>query len=505
MKLNKYLILGAIFGLALTTFSCSEDFLETKPTGYCSDEVVNEILLADLNKFQDILNGAYLEIYCGWNNYAAHDANGMMSIFLVTDLNSEDVAYNRDAHWYKWDYQLDNRGPGYRRTSTMWTQLYYTISATNKVIGTLKAAEPTPEIESMLGQAYGLRAYAYYYLVNLYQHPYKKNPDAKGVPIYTDVATEFVLGRAPVKDIYTLISGDLNKAYALLKEKEFNKLQVNKNVVATLYSNVLLFLGDYAEAAKYADYAKQGVTLSTAEELMGGFEDVNGMNGIIWGEDINAETSYMYASFQSHVCSYSKGYGGAVGFRKLGASALVNKIASNDIRKGWFGFNAAYNTLNVDFSYEVGLGLTPYIQNKFRNPDGQLGGDFIMMRVEEAYFLAAEAYYLAGNEASAKQSLQDVMSIRIPGYTCTLSGDALYQEICWQKRIEMWGEGRRLFDAKRRGETIDRSASTNHALDLPSYDALAPYKADEDKRMIYTIPLKEMENNEYITEEDQNP
>lgn len=118
------------------------------------------------------------------------------------------------------------------------------------------------------------------------------------------------------------------------------------------------------------------------------------------------------------------------------------------------------------------------------------------------YFVAAEAYYLAGDETKAKNMLNTVMSTRIPGYSFTGSGSALYDEICIQKRIDTWMEGNRYLDAKRRGETIDRSKSTNHAADLSYFNAIT--YSSRDYRMIYHIPTTEMENNPSITTEDDN-
>ena len=73
-----------------------------------------------------------------------------------------------------------------------------------------------------------------------------------------------------------------------------------------------------------------------------------------------------------------------------------------------------------------------------------------------------------------------------------------------QKRIEMWMEGCRALDAKRRGETIDRTTSVNHSpTTLETYNT-KQYKADEDYRMIYHIPVKELENNPVLSEADDN-
>ncbi len=118
------------------------------------------------------------------------------------------------------------------------------------------------------------------------------------------------------------------------------------------------------------------------------------------------------------------------------------------------------------------------------------------------YFVAAEANSLAGNEAAAKNMLNTVMATRIPGYSFSGTGDALYQEICIQKRIDTWMEGDRYLDATRRGETIDRSKSTNHATDLASFNAIT--YSSRDYRMIYHIPNAELENNPSITADDDN-
>jgi hypothetical protein len=100
--------------------------------------------------------------------------------------------------------------------------------------------------------------------------------------------------------------------------------------------------------------------------------------------------------------------------------------------------------------------------------------------------------------------LETVMQTRIDGYTAEAAGRSLYDEIKIQKRIETFMEGDRYLDVKRRGETIDRSASINHAADVKTVFDAWVYEAT-DYRMIYQIPTKEMENNPSINDEDQNP
>ena len=227
------------------------------------------------------------------------------------------------------------------------------------------------------------------------------------------------------------------------------------------------------------------------------------MSEVIWGYAVTEEWNLIYGSFMSHMNPYVDGYAPPGYFPKLGASALVDKIDANDIRKGWFGYSEALNTNKFDFSQIEQAGFAAYVPNKFRCPNSFLC-DLIYMRVAEMYFVAAEAHYLNDDETNARKWLTDVMSTRIPGYDASgKSGDALYEEICFQKRVETWGEGCRIFDAKRRNETIDRTKSTNFAASLASTDAMT-YSA-RDYRMIYKIPTLEMENNTEISSDQQNP
>ena len=66
----------------------------------------------------------------------------------------------------------------------------------------------------------------------------------------------------------------------------------------------------------------------------------------------------------------------------------------------------------------------------------------------------------------------------------------------------MFEEGSRLFDIKRRNESIDRSLSVNAPIAELSYINAVKYNG-QDNRMIYQIPDAEIQNNPEITV--QNP
>lgn len=501
----------SMISAAVLISSCGDDYLETSPTHVLEEEAVTETMQKDPSQVQAYVTGAYLNLYCGGDYWVSHDDFGLPAIKLATDLLCDDIAYNRDVHFFCYDYQLDNRMGNYRRTGSTWNQLYQVVDNANTIITMLKPAEgeavADATAQTMLGEAYSLRAYAYFWLVNLWQHPYSAAKDKPGVPLKTD--TEYIQKRVNVGEIYEQILADIDAGYNYLEGKGFHnsKIGLSEYAAAAIYANILLFVGDNTNAAKYAEIAAKSAPLNSEAEMLSGFNSLS-MSEVIWGYNVNSETTGYYASFFSHVDSYMIGYGGKVGFRKLVASYLYDQIADEDIRKKWFGYNEEYNLHNINYGYEENLGLTKYISNKFRYismtnpPESPFTSALIYFRSGEMYFVAAEANYLAGNEAKAREMLNSVMATRIPGYNCSLSGSALYDEICIQKRIETFEEGNRYLDVKRRGETIDRSKSVNHAVDLNNFDAVT-YSA-HDYRMIYHIPNSEMENNPEITEDDDN-
>ncbi len=493
-----------LLGVAALSAACSSDFLETEPTEYVSGDRQEELLLEKPERIAALISGAYVTVYCG-DPYmgSSQDDWGMSSIKVATDVMCDDIAFCPLSGQFSFDQELIFREPGYRRPQSLWRQLYYVISTVNSAIGVLNLGEGTSdEIDAMLGQALALRGWAYYWLINMWQQPYEVDPDAPGVPIYVENIEECVLGRAPVKDVYARIEADLAKAGQLLKGKDIGNAAINEYAAAGIYANALMFLGRYSDAAAQAEYATKGGTLATQVGLTSGFNSLS-MSEVLWGYSVTEEWNLIYGSFMAHMNPYVDGYACPGYFTKLGATALVDKIAEDDYRKAWFGYNAAYNKIPFDFSAIEKLGFADYVPNKFRCPDSFMA-DLIYMRVAEMYFVAAEAHFLNNDETKARKALTDVMSTRIPGYSAAnLSGQALYDEICFQKRVETWGEGVRLFDAKRRNETIDRSKSSNFSAALASYDAVK-FSA-RDYRMIYKIPTVELENNEYIDSSEQNP
>ena len=105
------------------------------------------------------------------------------------------------------------------------------------------------------------------------------------------------------------------------------------------------------------------------------------------------------------------------------------------------------------------------------------------------------------NLATGKQKLEEfVRQYRDPSYTCTAGSlDAFIDEVWFQRRIELWGEGFALFDILRLKKPIIRQGAN-----YPINSTFAEIAA-EAPIMIYRIPEAETSVNSAITEADNNP
>jgi hypothetical protein len=82
------------------------------------------------------------------------------------------------------------------------------------------------------------------------------------------------------------------------------------------------------------------------------------------------------------------------------------------------------------------------------------------MRVEEMYLIQAEAAAHV-NVAEGRRLINEFMTqYRDASYNCSAtSTDDVVEEIVFQKRIELWGEGQSFFDIKRLNMSVTRSYS----------------------------------------------
>ena len=521
-------ILAYFIGIAvLFSFSaCTQDFLQTSPTDSTSGTTIFKTDASALVA----LNGIYRSMYIsGWTVSNTHQNFGNLSTNLFADLMGEDMVQNEQGSgWFWYDYTYTVRS---RYTSTSWRSYatwnyYYTLICNANYIIAQKdnIGGDVNKVKYILASAYAIRAYSYFYLIQVFQQTYKGHETSPGVPLYTEPTTSSSIGkpRGTVEDVYTQINLDIDQAITLFKASgvsQMDKSHIDYYVANGIKAKIALVQNNWQVAATAAAEAltKPGLNLMPKTSVTAGNNKVT-LGGVMWGSTIIADQATVYASFFSHMDPTAGMYGASS--RKCISSWLYGQIPSTDIRKSLWNGKLTTNATS-------GSGVS-YCQLKFLFSDKTAYlGDYIYMRAEEFLLIEAESKCRLGDYAGARTLLTQLGAVRDSNYPARLAlftdskditKDAygtlsaapvttLLDEILFQRRVELWGEAGRIFDIQRLGVGFTRKfTGTNH----PSAGQLSSFADGERtaayKEFILTIPQSEFDGNTSLNQQtDQNP
>jgi starch-binding outer membrane protein, SusD/RagB family len=484
--------------MALVMVGCKKDYLETNP----SNAVSNEVIFQSTDAAYVALDGIYRWQFTYFTN---HGNFGQKAQEIVNDLMGNDVVVHSAGYgWFNGEYRFTSQSTATdnSRSERTWWYYYRTIRNANEILFNLdKATGAQADKDDIKGQALALRAWAYYNLINYFQHTYKGNESKPGVPLYTEPLTEGV-GRGTVQEVYTQIVKDLTEAESLLNGKTRRHIShINVNTAQGIRARVALLMEDWATAATYANKARQGRSPMSATQFQGGFSKLSDGNPEwMWGSEVITDQATIYASYYSHMDVATGGYAALGGQKKI-TKALYDQIPTGDVRKTVF---KAPGTSTSSYP--------EYTQLKMRVPTpGSWQADYLLMRAGEMYLIEAEALARQGKDAEARTVLETLVKARYAAYSAaSFSGPGLVNEIIKQRRIELWGEGFSLFDIKRLKTGLSRpTGAGNHGglnnTGANNYDAVVYTMADQDNRFLFRIPQKEIDASEAITPADQNP
>ena len=156
----------------------------------------------------------------------------------------------------------------------------------------------------------------------------------------------------------------------------------------------------------------------------------------------------------------------------------------------------------ADFATSDGgkTAFLPYTNIKFGMKSG-VGStvndnDWPLMRVEEMILIQAEGLAKSGKEAEGRQVLENfVRTYRDPSYNSNGRGLSLADEIWFQRRVELWGEGFFMSDAKRLGKPIVRF----HGDGTTNFPEAWQFNVAADNAYLnMRFPTTEMNNNRGI-------
>jgi hypothetical protein len=326
--------------------------------------------------------------------------------------------------------------------SPFYTYIYYCNSAMEGLSASTALTESVKR--QLLGEAKFMRAFFYYYLVNLYGD----------VPIAlsTDYKVNSTLNRASKAQVYLQIINDLNEAKDLLSAdfldgnlKKYvsnaERVRPTRWAAMALLSRVYLFTEQWSKAEEEATNVITNSTFFTLSSSNNAFLKASaGNNEAIWqlqpiGSGKNTEEAQAFVLTGSGPNNNKPVYL---------SSQLLSSFESGDLRKAKW----------IDSVVITGSGQKLFYPGKYKNLTGTVTEYLTILRLAEQYLIRAEARTKLNNLSGA---ISDIDKVRvragislIASTNPAISQTPLLNSILHERQVELFSEwGHRWIDLKR--------------------------------------------------------
>ena len=436
---------------------------------------------------------------------------------------------------YSWGYASNSAMP-----SHVWYNYYPQIKACNDVIRVVGDSEA---LKHYVGIARTYRAMMYLDLARMYECLYAANDNnptyeseqiavaGLTVPIVDENLDEQGAKnnpRATREEMFNFIFADLAFAEDALAEYTPTSItNPSLAVVYGLYARAYLWLGGFEDGlsgelpegnaayAKAAEYARMAIN-AHGGAVMSESEWTSITNGFnvpasswMWGLQHSVDTVINNLfQFTAHM-ALEADYGYAPLSQPGVSSKDYDRLSDTDFRKNLMkGPEKTYADFKAYTSMDEGTwsALADYTFFKFRPANGnrteyKAAGAVALplMRCEEMYFIELEAMAHTQGAEAAMFALADFMKANRDPYYAYKATDVI-DEILFQKGIEFWGEGIKMFDMKRLDKGYDA------AFEGTNYPADARFKiAGRAPWWSYCIPKDETDMNKAAAPQGSNP
>ncbi len=427
---------------------------------------------------------------------------GYGAMMHIRDVMTTDFAVVASGYDWFANWALnENIGSNTGRAQYIWNFYWKSIQTTNNLIAAIDESSATGNQLGMLGNGLAFRAMYYLDMAQMFEFlpsdifPSGVNGSGKDVtnltvPIVREGMTEDAARNNPRANraaMAEFILGDLNKAEQYIANSPFNgnKALPNLACVYGLKARLYMWLagdGTGENATEYLIKAKENARLAinlagapmSKEDCLSTTAGFNTLSCWMWGSQIVAEDDCVktgiinWTSWMSNETDF--GYASAGAYNMIDAG-MYNRMSDTDFRKLMWkapagtALDGKSQWLTVAYAENTpvygSLKFRP-ANGAYKTPNEGAVSAYPLMRVEEMYFIEAEAAARLGEGASL---LVDFMTqYRDPEYVCRATAqEDIVDEIVFQKRVELWGEGHVFFDYKRLNMSVVRGyAGTNH-------------------------------------------
>jgi len=447
----------------LSSISCKK-YVDTPMP---KNELVSELVFTD----DKTATAAMVGLYSDMNAFNYYYANVLMN--YLTAMQADDLYYlsafaNYDV------FRLNTLLPNSQYVQSMWRDQYaYIFHANSCIEGLSTATTLTPAVkDQLLGEAYFMRAFLHFYLVNMYGD----------VPLITTTNTEEnnIKPRTKATQVYDQIIKDLQEAKKLLAVNypSANRVRPNKAAATGLLARVYLYNKQWAAAEAEASLVLANNQYALLKDLNTVFL-ANSKEAIWQLMPVNVSGGRnTWEGFTSTPATAT-----ALPAFRLDTINLIQKFEAGDLRlANWTGWRktTAGATVYFPWKYKVRTSTSATLQEYS-----------MVMRLAEQFLIRAEARIQQDKLTDGRSDL-DSIRIRagLPKLDETLDKAALLLAVEKERKLELFVEwGHRWFDLKR----------TNRANAV-----LGPLKAPnwQSTDTLYPIPSDAIRTNIHLEQND---
>jgi hypothetical protein len=429
MKKIKYSIFVPVLVIAASLSSCKDSFLDLQPY----TQVSIDAAVATEADLLVALRGNYAS-FRSVNLYGR-------TIPTIGDLSADNayISLRNSGRYFAFDqYSITTNNSDYEG---MWNDSYTAILRSNNIINS--KLTDNANVNQLKGEAYALRALAYFNLVRNFAKSYTDDPTSPGVPLVMVYDPTLKPTRNTVDEVYKQIEEDLDKAYNLMTVYS-GSARFSKYAAKALSAKVSLYKGDYTKAAANAKDVidNSGFTLVAADKLVAYWASPASNTAAVKTEtlfEVSADATLHAGTDELGYIYNQAGYGDL-----LANPELYKLYAETDVRKKLIIVGSRSQAENP-----------AHIVNKYSNVSGDRD-DKKVLRLSEVYLIAAEAHYRLANEVEALKHLKLLVAQRDPELVYASTGPALLEDIILERRKELAFEGDRFYDFNRLKRDIVR-------------------------------------------------
>ena len=418
--MKKKTITSILLTLAVSIISCKK-FIEVGPP-------TNQIASATIFQNEETATAAINGLYTTLSNSSLYFAAGGNSVYL--GLYSDELYYTGTGTVIE-DFANSNLSISNSYVAiNFWSQPYQVINQANSCITGLKKSNLSQSFTSqLLGEAYFMRAFSYWNLINLFG-------DVPLVLTAEDYEGVSKMSRTAFADVRNQILADLKQAKDLLNPAypTTGRYRVNYYTALAFLSRVHTYLGNWDEVLNSSnEVISQTSTYFLETDLNKTF--LIGSTEAIWQTatgNLSTNTSEGFSLIPSTSATIRPAYPIQPG--------LFNSFSSIDKRKT--NWTAQKTVAGSVFQYPVKY----KVRTNTVKTEAQM-----MIRLAEVYLNRAEAKAHL-NDPTAIDDLNKTRFRAGIGNLSAISGQPLIDAIMQERKLELFAEwGLRFFDLKRTG------------------------------------------------------